>query len=227
MVLSMVRMARLVVPHHPHHVTQRGVRRIQTFTESSDYSDYISLVSETCKKAGTEVLAYCLMPNHVHLVMVPSNEDGLRSALGEAHRKYTRMINFREKCRGHLWQERFYSFPMDENYLMACVRYVELNPVRAGLVSSPLEWEWSSANAHLEGLDDNLVTVKPMLERIPDWQVFLDGGVKDAELKRLHQHTKTGRPLGDDEWISKLELENGRRLKAKPVGRPKGGNKSD
>ncbi len=216
----MARMARLVVPGHPHHVTQRGVRRMDVFLQNSDYTDYLKLLSKSCKKAKTQVWAYCFMPNHIHLILVPADEDGLRAALGETHRKYTRMINFREDCRGHLWQERFHSFAMDESYLMACARYVELNPVKAGLVKHPQDWKWSSARAHLIKNDDDLVSVKPMLDRIPDWQTFLSGGVREAELKALHMHTKTGRPLGVDAWIKNLEIETGRDLKPKKAGRP-------
>ena len=140
----MARMARVVVPGYPHHVTQRGNRRQKTFFCQDDYRTYIEFMAEFAQTADTEVWAYCLMPNHVHLVMVPSHEDGLREVLGEAHRRYTRHINFREGWRGHLWQERFHSFPMDEDYLMSTVRYVEQNPVKAGLVLSPLDFKWSS-----------------------------------------------------------------------------------
>ena len=92
------------------------------------------------------------MPNHVHLVMVPGEEDGLRATLGEAHRRYTRHINFRERWRGHLWQERFHSFIMDEKYLLSTVRYVERNPVAARLCVNPQDWKWSSVRAHLSSL---------------------------------------------------------------------------
>ncbi len=223
----MARIARLVVPGRPHHVTQRGVRRMEVFRKDGDYAAYLALISQSCKKAGTEVWAYCLMPNHVHLIMVPADEDGLRAALGEAHRQYTRRINFREGCRGHLWQERFHSFPMDETYLTACVRYVELNPVRAGLVKRPEDWTWSSARAHLCGKNDEVVTVEPMRSRISDWATFLEGGVREAELERLHLHTRTGRPLGDDDWVRGLEKQTGRSLRAKPVGRPKKGRRNE
>lgn len=145
----MARMARVVVPGYPHHVTQRGNRRQKTFFCDDDYRHYIDLLSTYSKEYGTEVLAYCLMPNHVHLVMVPKEEDCLRATLGEAHRRYTRHINFRKGWRGHLWQERFHSFVMDERYLMATVRYVERNPVVAKLCHQPQEWPWSSAAAHM------------------------------------------------------------------------------
>ena len=136
----MARMARVVVPNYPHHVTQRGNRRQKTFFCEDDYRHYIALISKYAKQAKAEVWAYCLMPNHVHLVLVPTEIDGLRKALGEAHRHYTRHINFREGWRGHLWQERFHSFPMDENYLLATVRYVERNPVAARLCELPEDW---------------------------------------------------------------------------------------
>jgi putative transposase len=168
-------MARVVVPGFPHHVTQRGNRRQRTFFSESDYRVYRTLLAQSCAADGTEVWAYCLMPNHVHLVMVPSTEDGLRSALGEAHRRYTRRVNFREGWRGHLWQERFHSFPMDERHLQAAVRYVELNPVAGGLCARAELWPWSSAGAHLHGRDDDLVRVQPMLDRIGDWRAYLTG----------------------------------------------------
>ena len=145
----MARLARLVVPGLPHHVTQRGNRRQQTFFCEEDYAAYLELMAEWCAKRGVEIWAYCLMPNHVHLVAVPQSKDGLRRAIGEAHRRYTRRINFREKWRGYLWQGRFASFVMDEPYLLAAARYVELNPLRANLVADAAEWPWSSAGAHL------------------------------------------------------------------------------
>ena len=141
----MARLARLVVPGMPHHVTQRGNRRQQTFFNEGDYAAYLELMGEWCQEKGVQIWSYCLMPNHVHLIAVPSSEDGLRWAIGSAHERYTRRINFREKWRGYLWQGRFASFVMDEPYLLATARYVELNPVRAKLAPSVGAWPWSSA----------------------------------------------------------------------------------
>ena len=143
------------MPDIPHHITQRGNRRQATFFEDNDYREYINLLSEWCATCRVDIWAYCLMPNHVHLIAVPSSEDGLRRALGETHRRYTRLINFREGWRGHLWQGRFTSFPMDEKYLLCAARYVELNPVRAKLVDKPADYKWSSALAHISGDDDS------------------------------------------------------------------------
>ena len=150
----MARLARLVVPGLPHHITQRGNRRQQTFFCDEDYAAYVELMADWCGERGVEIWAYCLMPNHVHLIAVPQSEDGLGRAIGEAHRRYTRRINFREKWRGYLWQGRFASFVMDEPYLLAAARYVEWNPVRAGLAVDAADWPWSSAKAHLSGRDD-------------------------------------------------------------------------
>ena len=220
--------ARVVIPGLPHHVTQRGVRRMNVFTEKSDPVAYLSLIKQSCSKAKTEILAYCLMPDHVHFIMVPSHEDCLRAALGDAHRRYTRMINARQKCRGHLWQEQFHSFVMDENHLLSCVRYVELNPVRGGLVDKPQKWLWSSARAHLNAKDDGVVTVAPLLGLVDDWQAFLESGIKKEELETIYKHKLTGRPLGNTAWVKELEIKTGRNFtkqkpgpKLKPKQKPK------
>jgi putative transposase len=172
----MARMPRLVVPGYPHHITQRGNRRMQTFFCADDYRAYLELLAEGKRKAGVSVWAYCLMPNHVHIVAVPEENDGLARLFRCVHRHYSRRINFRENWKGHLWQERFHSFVMDERYLRATVRYTELNPVRARLCRRVEDWPWSSARAHLSGRDDAVVSVKPMLDRIGNWHSYLSAG---------------------------------------------------
>jgi putative transposase len=211
-------MARVVVPGYPHHVTQRGSRRQRTFFSDSDYRYYISLLAEFSSKTGSGIWAYCLMPNHVHLVIVPAHEDGLRATLSQVHRRYTRHVNAREGWRGHLWQERFHSFPMDERHLMTAVRYVENNPVAARLCTRPEQWPWSSARAHLAGQDDDVVATAPMLERVADWQAYLDGDpTTQAETELIRRHSRTGRPLGGDAFIRRLEVLTGRSLmRSKP-----------
>lgn len=133
-------MARVVLPGYPHHVTQRGNRRQKVFFQHQDWITYLERVSTACGDVSTSILAYCLMPNHVHLILVPTNEDGLRAAMADAHRRYTRRVNFREGWRGHLWQDRFHSFVMDGPHLQAAIPYVEENPVRAGLCEQPAHW---------------------------------------------------------------------------------------
>jgi putative transposase len=215
------RIARVIAPGHPHHITQRGNRRQQTFFGDEDYRAYLDLMSEWCCKRNVEVWAYCLMPNHVHIVAVPETEEGLRDAIGEAHRRYTRQINSREGWVGHLWQGRFGSFPMDEGHLLAAVRYIEMNPVRAGLVRDAGAHPWSSASAHMRGEDDKLAVVSPLLAMVHDWEGFLGLATSEEEAEELRRHERTGRPLGDGSFIGRLEGELGRVLRIRGPGRKK------
>ena len=209
----MARIARIIAAGIPHHVTQRGNRRMTTFFRDEDYQAYIKLLYEWCLKCSVEIWAYCLMPNHVHLIAVPATDDGLRLGIGEAHRRYSRMINFRENWRGHLWQGRFASFPMDETYLLAAALYVEMNPVRAQLAPDAVSWPWSSARAHLVGKDDRLVKVAPLLEMAGDWKRFLAGAAEEELLNDIRKHERTGRPLGSEGFIECLESALDRPLK--------------
>ncbi len=218
----MARLARVVVPGYPHHVTQRGNRRQATFFCDEDYEIYLGLMAHWCAQWKVEVWAYCLMPNHVHLILVPESEEGLYRALGEAHRRYTRHVNFREGWRGHLWQGRFASFVMEEAYLRAAVRYVERNPVRAQLVREPGRYRWSSAKAHLSGEDDGLVKVRPLLERYGDWRKVLskDTG-KEESLEVFRRYERTGRVLGSEGFVTKVVRLVGREVRPGKPGRPR------
>ena len=221
----MARMARAVAPGIPHHVTQRGNRKQQTFFNDEDYHAYLELLTKWCGKYHVDIWAYCLMPNHVHLIAVPKTKDGLNLAIGETHRRYTRRINFREDWRGHLWQGRFSSFIMNEEYLLTCTRYVELNPVRAGLVKKPEAWPWSSAGPHMRGKDDLIVKTKPLGKMLGiSWKEFLSVDVQEAEIELLRKHERTGRPLGEDSFIEKMELLLNRKLRPQKPG-PKGKDK--
>ena len=202
----------------PHHVTQRGNRRQVTFFCDDDYRAYLKLMAEWCGRCGVEIWAYCLMPNHVHLVAVPETEASLRQAVGEAHRRYTRHVNFRQGWRGHLWQGRFASYPMDAAYLLSVARYIELNPVRAGLVEDAADYPWSSGRAHLSGRDDLLVKVSPLLERVGDWVGVLSGEPSDREIRAFRSHEWTGRPLGRSEFVDRLERTLGRLLRPRKRG---------
>jgi putative transposase len=213
-------MARAVVPSLPHHVTQRGNRRQRTFFCRDDYLRYLELMAEWCARYRVEVWAYCLMPNHVHLVAVPESGDGLRRAIAEAHRRYTTEINRREGWTGHLWQGRFASYVMDDRYTLAAARYVELNPIRAQLVAGAADYPWSSARAHLLGRDDRLVRVAPLLARVERWSSFLGQGASTEDLRSLRGHQNTGRPLGSDAFVDELERALGRVLRPLPGGRP-------
>ena len=218
----MARIARIVVPGYPHHVTQRGNRRQQTFFNDDDYRAYLDLMSHWCREHGVAIWGYCLMPNHVHLIAVPSDPDGLRNAIGEAHRRYTRRVNFRQGWRGHLWQGRFRSCVMQQSHLLACIRYIEMNPVRAKLVQAPEDWPWSSAAAHVSGGGDGFVDCEALLEMVKeDWKSFLLKAVDTDTVEALRKHERTGRPIGDNVFIEKMEKITGRPLKThKPGPKP-------
>jgi putative transposase len=217
----MARLARVVVPGAPHHVTQRGNRRQQTFFRDADYLTYMQLAAEAFSEAGVEVWAYCLMPNHVHLIAAPTEPAALAAAVGATHLRYTRRINHRERWTGYLWQGRFASFPMDETYLLTCARYVGLNPVRAGLVARAIDWPWSSVGAHLEDRADLLLTPGPLAERLGRRLAgFFEADVEDEARHKLRRASTTGRPLGAAEWVRALERTTGRALAAPPMGRP-------
>ncbi|MCB1883930.1 MAG: transposase [Geminicoccaceae bacterium] len=214
----MARLARVVAPGLPHHVTQRGNRRQPTFFGEDDYRLYRTLLAEQCARAGVAVWAWCLMPNHVHLILVPGTAGALATALGEAHRRYTHVVNRRQGWRGYLWQGRFASCVLDETHLLMAARYVELNPVRARLARRPEAWTWSSARAHLEGTDDGLTGASPLLDLAPDWHGFLGEGLREADAETLRGGMRTGRPLGDPAFLAALEATLGRRLRPRRRG---------
>jgi putative transposase len=220
----MARLSRVVAPGLAHYITQRGNRGQPTFFCDEDYQHYLAMMGQWCDAHQVEIWAYCLMPDHVRLIAVPQSADGLGRAIGEAHRRYTRMVNNREGWRGHLWQGRFASFVLDEPYLLTAARYVELNPVRAGLVKTASRYRWSSAAAHVRGRDDMLVRVAPLLEMNPNWRTSLARVIRKDDVALLRAHERTGRPLGEEAFLETLEQDLGRTLRRQkpgPKGRPR------
>jgi putative transposase len=220
----MPRIARIVVPGCPHHLIQRGNRRLKVFFSDEDKALYLKLMITQARKHGLSFWAYCLMDNHVHMIAVPLAQKSLARGIGEAHRKYTNLINIREEWKGYLWQGRFISFPMDEIHAFKALRYVERNPVRAGIVRKAEDYQWSSAGAHVTGCEDPLLSECPLAEGIKDWSAFLGQEDGASDMKNFMKHELTGRPLGSDEFIDKLEELTGRCLRLRKVGRKKPGN---
>ena len=219
------------MPHAPHHITQRGNRSQPVFFSEDDYRAYLTLMAEWCGKHALRVWAYCLMPNHVNLILVPPSEDALCRGVGEMHRRYSRRVNFREGWRGHLWQGRFASFVMDEPYLIAAARYVERNPVRAKLVARAEDWPFSSAAAHVGRRADPLVEGGWLDELTAGWVCTWKQYLADADDpslgKRLHRHERTGQPLGERTFLKRIGDLLGRDLipkKPGPKPKPKQGN---
>jgi len=220
----MGRLARVVAPGRPHHVTQRGNRGQQTFFCDDDYREYLDLLGHWSREHGLRVWAYCLMPNHVHLIVVPPSEDALCRSVGEAHRRYTRHVNFRQGWRGHLWQGRFASFVMDQPYLLAAARYVERNPVRAKLVTRARDWPWSSAAAHCGQRADEVAEGDWLTELtagwVCSWAEYLRGRDDPALSQAMQRCEHTGRPLGETPFLAELESQLHRPLLPRKPGRP-------
>jgi putative transposase len=221
----MARIARLVVPGLPHHVTQRGNRRMNVFFGDDDYLLYLDLLRERCRRAEVEVWAYCLMPNHVHLILTPATPEGLGRALGETHRRYSGVINARLRVTGHLFQSRYGSVVMDEDHLMAAARYVALNPVRARLAAKAQDWRWSSVRAHLgAGKSDGYVVVAPLLERCAGrFADLLETDPDPRGIAALRAAETIGRPLGSQDFLDKIAALTGRDARPRKRGPKKKG----
>jgi putative transposase len=221
----MPRLARPVFAGVPHHITQRGNRRENVFFSDADRESYLAWLAEYCAMHGVEVLAYCLMRNHVHLVAVPEREDALERVLRPLHTRYAQRINRLKRWKGHLWQGRFFSSALDEAYLWAAIRYVERNPVRARMVRRAENYRWSSAAAHCGLRADSVLTKDPewfkQFKSVGDWAKWLGEGERPEQLEVLRRHVERGLPCGAERFIRKLERQAKQLLRLRPRGRPK------
>ena len=220
---GVARLARVVAVDVAHHVTQRGNARQFVLDTDADRAVYVGLLREQAALHGLSLLGYCLMSNHVHLVATPHKADGLARALKQAHGRYATYWNASHRSSGHVWQGRYYSCPLDDWHLWAALRYAELNPVRAGMVTAAEQWRWSSAAAHC-GLEtpDPMLEIRAWRQRwdAASWREFLGQGTTEVELNAIRQCTHTGRPLGGSDFVKELERETQRRLAPRKGGRP-------
>lgn len=218
----MPRHARIVVQGTPHHVTQRGNDRQQVFFCRADRLFYLHLLRDCAAHQGVEVIAYCLMPNHVHLVLVPSQENGLHAVLKSIHGRYAQRVNRMRARSGHLWQGRFFSSPLDARYLLNAVRYVELNPVRAGIVGAAEDFAWSSAAIHCGLKASSLVASKPSLPEfagIESWSRWLAEHLPDDVVSEIRRNSSQNLPCGSEAFVSRLEGLARRSLRYRARGR--------
>lgn len=213
----MAKFARIVIPGCPHHIIQRGNRRQIVFFSNNDKKTYYNLLKRAARKTGIAVWTYCLMDNHVHLIAVPEKENSLAKGIGKAAREYSLLINIRNDWKGHLWQHRFDSYPLGETHVYSAVRYIERNPVRAGIVERAEDYNWSSARSHVFKEKDKLLSDFYLISQIPDWASYLREEVDESDRKLFKSHALTGRPLGNSDFIDRLEKITGRCLrKGKP-----------
>ncbi len=200
----------------PYHISQRGNYRQPVFFGEADYQQYLEFLWVYAARYGLEILAYCLMPNHIHVIAVAHLELALARTFGLGHMRYTQYIHHRDHRIGHLWQGRFFAAPLDEEYLSRAVRYVEVNPLRAQLVAQPEDWPWSSARTHLQG--ERLPGASyPPSEALANWREYLAIDDPVEELNLLRRRTTTGRPIGNEAFITRLES-----IAGKPLNRERG-----
>jgi len=218
------RISRIVIADLAHHVTQRGNNRQDVFLTDADRVAYLQILKHQAAKCRLEVLGYCLMTNHVHLVVVPQSESSLAQAVGRTHFTYAQRFNTDHARSGHLWQGRFYSCAMERGRELAALRYVEQNPVRAGLVGEAWRYPWSSAAAHTGQPDASGMLDLKSWQRLSaglDWQTFLSESAPGEEYSDLRRQTMTGRPLGTVRFLATTGKQLNKELQARPVGRPR------
>ena len=219
----MPRRARVIFPNVPHHVVQRGNHRQAVFFERADCLAYLHLLRECTEHHAIEIAAYCLMSNHVHLIAVPATKDGLHRALKVVHGRYAQRINRMHRRTGHLWQDRFFSSPLDSDHFLNAVRYVELNPVRARIVLRAEDFDWSSAAAHCRMAGNRLVDARPrsaLFHGIDNWSGWLAHGLPRGYLERFRRQASQNLPCGSEEFVTQLEQSAGRPLRYRQPGRP-------
>jgi putative transposase len=219
----MPRLPRAVLPEVPHHLTQRGVDRRPIFFTDSDRRIYLDLVRVAAQRFGVSILGYCMMPNHVHWIVVPARPDSLAKAFGQAHCRYAHYTNAALNRCGHFWQNRFFSCALDRAHCWAALRYVERNPVRAGLTPVAEDWPWSSAAAHLGDSPPEWLNLDAWRAafNLHDWRVYLTSPtITEADLL-LRINTYNGRPLGSAAFVDKIEATLGRPLIPRKGGRPR------
>jgi putative transposase len=221
----MPRIARVAVGGVPYHITQRGNARQIVFADPLDYRVYLKLLRRYSEQHKLRIWAWCLMPNHIHLLAVPETSKTLATALGSTQREYARYRNGRLASCGHLWQNRFYSCPVEDRGVWPVMAYIERNPLRAGLVQVAESYPWSSARCHTgDAAPDPFLGTPAWCDdaTILRWREILRLGIdEEAFQDRLRRATDTGRPFGSDEFTQRLERSVDRRLRRLLPGRPR------
>ncbi len=225
----MPRTTRVVIPAYPHHIIQRGNNRQATFFAEADYRYYLECLRQAKKKCRCRVYAYVLMTNHVHLLVEPAGTGDLGEFMQSVGRRYVRYINETYQRSGTLWEGRYKSAIVDrDEYLLRCSRYIELNPVRAGLVQHPADYRWSSYRCRALGEFDGLLDEDPWYQGLANnvsgrqrvYREWMTSSIAESEWVQIRDATRKGRVIGREEFRREIEAMSGRRVAGKP-GRPR------
>jgi len=215
----MARQARIVIDNKPHHITQKGNRGEPIFFEKSDFQAYLDILREQCTRFDVKITSYCLLPNQIYLMAIPKEAKLLSRAIGETHRRYTNMINKRNDWRGHLFQDRFFSYVCDEQYTMRAIRMIENMPVVSKVAPKHDSYLWSSARSRIRLIHDDFLKNPVNFDAVPNWLEFLSRPMDEKELKAINTHLQTGRPRGNDIFLDEIEAQIGRTVRPKKRGR--------
>lgn len=219
----MARSARLVIENCPHHLTQRGNNKQIVFNEPEDALTYLDILKKQSRKYGMNIVGYCLMPNHVHLIAIPTEKSALANSFGRTNYAYTQYFNRKYEAVGHLWQNRYFSCPLDDQHFWNALCYIEQNPVRANIIDNPCLFKWSSAKAHVTNIDETgLLDMDywKMVSKTVQWERRLQIEESPETVKLFRKRTRSGIPFASNEFIRRLESKFGIKIFPNPMGRP-------
>jgi putative transposase len=215
----MARQARIVLSNTLHHITQRGNRGENVFLQKEDYQTYLNILQEQCNRFKVDIYSYCLLPNQIHLIIEPREATLMARAIGETHRRYTNHINAREDWRGHLFQDRFFSYAMDEQHTLRAARFVETLPVTLKIAPKPENYLWSSAKHRIKMIENSFIKPFRSFHVAQNWEEYLSRPMDSKEMNQIQLHLQTGRPRGSDLFLDSIENQIGRSVRPQKRGR--------
>lgn len=222
----MARQARIVIENTAHHITQRGNRGENVFFEKSDYQTYLDILTEQCERFKVSLFGYCLLPNQVHFIAEPKESELMARAIGETHRRYSCLINERNDWRGHLFQDRFFSYPCDEQNALRAARFIETLPVTMGIAPKPENYLWSSAKSRIKVVENHFLKPFRSFHAVQNWADYLARPMDPDEMNKIQLHLQTGRPRGSDLFLDNIEEKIGRTVRPQKRGRKSKSQKS-
>ena len=228
----MARLPRLTLPGYPHHVIQRGNNRQAIFAKTADYQRLLDLLDDNARQFEVAIHAYVLMSNHFHLLVTPQSSDGLPQMMQAVGRRYVRYFNDSQQRSGTLWEGRYRSTLIQtDRYLLACMAYIDLNPVRAGLVAQAADYPWTSHGHYISRQMDKMVTPHPLVwalgntpfAREAAYAELVQAGINPVQQSALTQATLSGWALGEPDFVADLQKRTQRRVAKGQAGRPQAG----